>query len=136
MSCRCGGRPQNLVREFHQSFGQPVALSPSPLPEERHRLRIDLIAEELDEYREALASHDVVAQADALADLLYVVYGAGVETGLDLDAVLAEVHRSNMTKLGPDGAPVYLPSGKVTKGPDYQPPDIPAVLGRQSLSVW
>ena len=67
--------------------------------------------------------------ADALADLIYVVYGMALETGIDLAAVLAEVQRSNMSKLGSDGRPVYREDGKVLKGPGYFPPDVGGVLG-------
>ena len=72
---------------------------------------------------------DTVAAADALADLVYVVYGMALETGIDLAAVLAEVQRSNMSKLGADGRPVYREDGKVLKGPGYFPPDVAGVLG-------
>ena len=70
-----------------------------------------------------------VEAADALADLVYVVYGMALETGIDLAAVLAEVQRSNMSKLGPDGRPVYREDGKVLKGPGYVPPDVAGALG-------
>ena len=67
---------------------------------------------------------DTAAAADALADLVYVVYGMALETGIDLAAVLAEVQRSNMSKLGPDGRPVYREDGKVLKSPGYIPPNV------------
>ena len=73
--------------------------------------------------------------ADALADLVYVVYGMALETGIDLAAVLAEVQRSNMSKLGADGRPVYRQDGKVLKGPGYLPPDVAAVLARGGLGT-
>jgi len=71
--------------------------------------------------------------ADALADLIYVIYGMALETGIDLASVLAEVQRSNMSKLGADGMPVYREDGKVLKGPDYFPPNVEAVLSSRRL---
>ena len=73
-------------------------------------------------------TRDTVETADALADLIYVIYGMALETGIDLASVLAEVQRSNMSKLGADGKPVYREDGKVLKGPDYFPPNVEAVL--------
>jgi predicted HAD superfamily Cof-like phosphohydrolase len=69
--------------------------------------------------------------ADALGDIVYVAYGAAVTYGLDLDAVLAEIHRSNMSKLGLDRRPIMRADGKVLKGPAYRPPDIGTVLATQ-----
>lgn len=81
----------------------------------------DFVDEEARELREAVESGDVVATADALADLAYVVYGSALHFGIDLDAVIAEVHRSNMTK-SPAG------DGKAIKGPTYVPPDLTQLL--------
>ena len=78
-------------------------------------------------------TRDTVETADALADLIYVIYGMALETGIDLAAVLAEVQRSNMSKLGADGKPVYREDGKVLKGPGYFPPNVEAVLRRRRL---
>ena len=77
---------------------------------------------------DANENKDLVGVADALTDLLYVVYGAGHAYGLDLDACFREVQRSNMSKLGEDGKPIYRDDGKVLKGPDYSEPDIKSVL--------
>jgi predicted HAD superfamily Cof-like phosphohydrolase len=92
-------------------------------------LRQSLIDEEVGELRAAAAAGDLVGVADALADIVYVAYGTAHTYGIDLDAVLDEVHASNMTKLGSDGAPVRRADGKVLKGPDYRPPDITTALG-------
>jgi len=73
-------------------------------------------------------SRDLVETADALADLVYVIYGFALEAGIDLDAVLAEVHRSNLSKLMPDGSVKRREDGKVLKGPGFSAPDIAAVL--------
>lgn len=74
---------------------------------------------------------DHVEVADALADIVYVAYGTALTYGIDLDAVLQEVHRSNMSKLGPDGRPILREDGKVLKGPGYFPPAIGEVLRTQ-----
>lgn len=67
--------------------------------------------------------------ADALADLIYFIYGFAIEMGYDLRAVMQEVHGSNLTKLGEDGKPIYREDGKVLKGPNYMKPNIRAALG-------
>lgn len=92
---------QQQVLEFHQKFNVNHRGSPGLIPEDRSKLRIKLIDEELTELKEAIAKNDIVGIADALADLNYVVMGTGVEYGIDLEVVGDEVHRSNMTKLWP-----------------------------------
>lgn len=119
------------VRAFHQAYGLPVADRPvAHLDSQTVQLRQDLIDEELAELRDAAAAGDIVEVADALADLVYIAYGTAWVYGIDLDAVLDEVHDSNMTKLGADGRPVRRADGKILKGPDFRQPDIAAVLAR------
>ena len=89
-----------------------------------NKLRIDLIKEELDELTEALKNKDLLEVADALTDILYVTYGAGHAFGIDLDKCFDEVQKSNMSKLGKDGKPIFNEFGKVMKGPDYFKPDL------------
>jgi predicted HAD superfamily Cof-like phosphohydrolase len=120
----------DLVHDFHEAFGQPVRTKPQNIPFKETTLRRALITEELQELREAHDAGDIVGIADALADLLYVVYGTAVVHGIDIDQVFYEVHRSNMSKLGLDGKPVMRADGKVLKGPTYSPPDIAGVLRR------
>ena len=147
---REGDDPEALVRRFHRLYGLPIRTDGPGLERESLHMRMSLIAEEFAElvgavygraararveaaYARAVADddgeRDTAAAADALADLVYVVYGMALETGIDLAAVLAEVQRSNMSKLGADGRPVYRGDGKVLKGPDYFPPDVAGVLG-------
>ena len=115
---------------FHAAFGLPVRQRPTvDIPVEEAQLRQALLDEEVDELRAAVASADVVGIADALADIVYIACGTAHAYGIDLDAVVAEVHRSNMTKLGGDGRPVYRGDGKVLKGPSYEPPRLSEVLG-------
>lgn len=117
-----------LVGDFMEAFGQEVHIEPTLRDQPTQDLRVDLIAEELDELRAAFANHDIVEVADALTDLLYVVYGAGHAFGIDLDECFYEVHKSNMSKLGEDHRPIYRDDGKVLKGPNYFPPDLARVL--------
>lgn len=93
-------------------------------------LKFDLIKEELNEMESAYFNHDVVEFADAVADLLYVVYGMGDAVGLPVDKLFAEVHRSNMSKSGPEG-PIYRADGKVLKGPQFSPPNIKDILNSE-----
>lgn len=117
------------VGEFHRAFGLPVQELPTaPVGPAQVALRQALIAEEVGELADAAAAGDLVGVADALADIVYVAYGTAHVYGIDLDAVLDEVHASNMTKLGADGRPVHRADGKVLKGPGYRAPDIAAVL--------
>ena len=118
------------VRKFMKAFGQEVKSKPEWPNEDTMELRIDLIEEELEEFKDAILSADgtLVDVADALSDLLYVVYGAGHSFGIDLDKCFSEVHRSNMSKLDDDGLPFYREDGKVLKGPNFSEPDLTSIL--------
>lgn len=98
------------------------------VPDAVRELRCALIEEEAAELREALDNDDIVEVADAIADLLYVVYGAALTFGIPVMEVFAEVHRSNLTKLDDDGLPVYRADGKVMKGKNFSPPDLLPIL--------
>ena len=112
------------VKIFMKTYDQEIKEKPE-FPEEKViDLRISLIKEELDEFQEALKEKDLVEVADALTDLLYVTYGAGHAFGIDLDKCFAEVQRSNMSKLGDDGKPIYNEQGKVMKGSRYYKPNL------------
>jgi predicted HAD superfamily Cof-like phosphohydrolase len=117
-----------MVREFMDAFGQEVKPSPELPSEDIQHLRLELIAEELNELYDALEDKDLVEVADALTDILYVTYGAGLAFGIDLDKCFAEVQRSNMTKLGDDGKPIYREDGKIMKGPNYEQPDLRKIV--------
>ena len=120
--------PFELVGDFMEVFGQEVHCEPTLRDQETRDLRVDLIAEELEELELALSNKDIVEVADALTDLLYVVYGAGHAFGIDLDECFDEVHESNMSKLGEDGRPLYRKDGKVLKGPNYFPPNLKEIV--------
>jgi predicted HAD superfamily Cof-like phosphohydrolase len=112
------------VGEFMNTFGQEVKTSPEFPDIDTVALRYELIKEELDELYHAMGEKDLVEVADALTDILYVTYGAGHAFGIDLDACFDEVQRSNMSKLGADGKPIYREDGKILKGPNYFAPDL------------
>jgi predicted HAD superfamily Cof-like phosphohydrolase len=116
------------VKNFMEAFGQEVK-NRTELPDDKTvNLRIELIAEELEELWDACEQKDLVEIADALTDILYVTYGAGHAFGIDLDKCFEEVQRSNMSKLGEDGKPIYREDGKIMKGPNYSEPDLKSVL--------
>lgn len=147
-------RPQELVRQFHEVYGLPVELGTTPTSDiERVHMRMSLISEEFEELTEAVYgseagaiieraveaardaddhTRDTIETADALADLVYVIYGMALECGMDLDKVLAEVQASNLSKLGEDGKPIYREDGKVLKGPGFFHPNIARALGLES----
>ena len=121
------------VKEFMDAFGQEVVTKPEWPDAKTMELRMDLIEEEVEEFNDACfnASGSLVDIADALSDILYVVYGAGHAFGIDLDKCFTEVHRSNMSKLGEDGKPIYREDGKVLKGKNFTEPNLKEVLNEQ-----
>ena len=112
------------VKNFMEIYRQEVKTKASFPNEKIVQLRYDLIKEELDELSVAINDKNIIEVADALTDLLYVVYGAGHAFGIDLDKCFAEVQRSNMSKLNKDGKPIYNEKGKVMKGPNYSKPNL------------
>mgnify|MGYP001390118211 FL=1 len=112
------------VGKFMKTFGQEVKTKPGLSNDKINKLRIDLIEEELIEFKESIKNNDLKEAVDALTDILYVTYGAGHAFGVNLDECFDEVQRSNMSKLGEDGKPIYNQAGKVMKGPNYFAPDL------------
>tara|TARA_B100002019_G_scaffold243491_1_gene220152 strand:- start:239 stop:610 length:372 start_codon:yes stop_codon:yes gene_type:complete len=112
------------VKKFMKTFGQEVKEKADFPSNKITTLRYDLISEELAELKEAIDKKDIKEVADALTDILYVTYGAGHAFGIDLDKCFDEVQRSNMSKLGVDGKPIYNEKGKVMKGPNYFEPNL------------
>lgn len=146
-------KPEDLVRQFHETYSMPIAGDAPNVDRERVHMRLALIAEEFAElvgavygadardHIESAYQHartlddgrrDTVESADALGDLIYVIYGMALETGIPLADVLREIQASNMSKLGADGKPIYRADGKVLKGPNFFSPDIARVLGLES----
>lgn len=122
-----------MVDEFHRAFNVPRPVSPTNPPKERRDLRIELIREEVAELKRAIEEGNLVLVADGCADILYVVYGTALEYGIDIDAIFAEVHRSNMSKLREDGTPIIRADGKVLKSDQFELPDIQAILLKQGM---
>ena len=119
------------VEMFHRSFGLGILQNPKAnLGPEKNRLRFNLMDEENKEYFEAAERGDLVEVADALGDMLYILCGTILEHGMQykIEKVFEEIQRSNMSKLGANGKPIYREDGKVLKGPDYFKPDIEGVL--------
>ena len=114
---------------FMKTFGQEVKEKPSFSSDKINKLRLNLIREELNELTDAMKNKDLLEVADALTDILYVTYGAGHSFGVDLDSCFDEVQRSNMSKLGEDGKPIYNEHGKVMKGPNYFAPNLKRTIG-------
>lgn len=115
------------VEKFHRAFGLDVGKEPvADLGEAKNLLRYNLMKEENEEYLEAANSNDLSEVADALGDMLYILCGTIIEHGMQhkIGEVFEEIQRSNMSKLGSDGKPIYREDGKVLKGPDYFKPDL------------
>ena len=119
------------VEDFHNAFGLSVAKKPiTKLSSETIQLRFNLMKEENEEYYEAAKRNDIIEVADALGDMLYILCGTILSHGMQnkIHEVFEEIQRSNMSKLGNDGKPIYRDDGKVMKGPNYFRPDIGAIL--------
>ncbi len=119
------------VHEFHTAFGLEVNPAPiAELSDAVKMLRYNLMKEENEEYLDAVQNNDIVEIADALGDMLYILCGTIISHGLQhkIEEVFDEIQRSNMSKLGHDGKPIYREDGKVMKGPNYFKPDFTAIL--------
>lgn len=123
--------PAHLVREFHLAFGLDARTAPTEVSPELAAHRGELLAEEAAEVAEVAVEGPLDRLAHELADVVYVAYGTALVHGIDLDEVIAEIHRSNMTKLGPDGRVARRADGKVLKGDHYRAPDVSGVLREQ-----
>ncbi|GAA3766628.1 MazG nucleotide pyrophosphohydrolase domain-containing protein [Streptomyces phyllanthi] len=123
--------PADLVREFHLACGLDARTVPTRVTPELAAHRGRLLAEEAAEAAEVSVAGPLDRLAHELADVVYVAYGTALVHGIDLDAVIAEIHRSNMTKRGPDGRVARREDGKVLKGEHYQAPDVSGVLRGQ-----
>ena len=119
------------VEKFHNAFGLGVIQEPkADLGHSKNTLRFNLMDEENKEYLEAATNNDMVEVADALWYMLYILCGTILEHGMQykIEEVFEEIQRSNMSKLGADGKPIYRDDGKVLKGPNYFKPDIDSIL--------
>ncbi|OEJ98883.1 hypothetical protein A8C32_06760 [Flavivirga aquatica] len=121
------------VKAFHTVFKIGHRETPKAnLGEEKNMLRFNLMKEENEEYLEAANNNDLVEVADALGDMLYILCGTIIEHGMQhkIEEVFNEIQRSNMSKLGEDGEPIYREDGKVLKGPNYFKPNIESILSK------
>ena len=124
-------KPIQAVTDFHNAFGLGVAHKPKAnFPHEISKLRFDLMKEENEEYLEAAKANDIIEIGDALGDMLYILCGTIVAHGFQdkIESIFDEIQKSNMSKLGSDGKPIYREDGKVLKGPNYFKPNIEKIL--------
>ena len=124
---------QYAVEQFHEEFNLMINDKPTIPPVKEQKLRHSLIQEERDELALAFFTNDIIEVADALGDLLYVVYGAAITCGIDLGKVFMEIHRSNMTKVGG----VQNEAGKLIKPDTYSPPELAKILFKKEVNtIW
>jgi len=114
------------VLEFYDAFGHPKSESPKYLETHRLIMRHNILTEEVVELLNAGVHGDLANVGDAIIDCMYILIGTAIEFGLSdkLTAMFDEVHKSNMSKLGEDGKPIYREDGKVMKGPNYKKPNL------------
>ncbi len=127
-------RKISAVQEFHTAFELGYRETPKAnLGAAKNRLRFNLMDEENKEYLEAADNDDLIEVADALGDMLYILCGTIIEHGMQhkIEEVFEEIQRSNMSKLGADGKPIYREDGKVLKGPNYFKPNIGEIVSRK-----
>ena len=128
----------NQLNQFQIAYNSTRNTKPTLISTDDYNLRYKLAKEELDEYLEACNNGDIIEVADALADQLYILMGTMVSHGMGdvIEDIFDEVHRSNMSKLGVDGKPIYREDGKVLKGPNYSPPIVSKyLLGNDQLQI-
>ena len=124
-------KPIKAVTEFQNAFRLNVEYKPkSDISTEITELRYNLMKEENEEFLQAVKSNDLIEIGDALGDMLYILCGTIISHGFQdkIEAIFDEIQRSNMSKLGADGKPIYREDGKVLKGPNYFKPDIEKIL--------
>ena len=122
---------EQMVREFHRAAGLKLPDHPTREVDEHFldpKTRQAFLDEEVQELREAEDAGDLVEIADAVADIVYFAVGTAITYGIPFDRVFAEVHRSNMTKFGPDGPWRVRDDGKILKDHHFEPPRITEIL--------
>jgi NTP pyrophosphatase (non-canonical NTP hydrolase) len=124
-------KPIEAVTKFHESYGLGIEHTPKAnLPKNISELRFNLMKEENEEYLQAAQDEDLIEIGDALGDMLYILCGTIIAHGFQdkIESIFDEIQRSNMSKLGADGKPIYRKDGKVMKGPNYFKPDLKKIL--------
>ncbi len=121
------------LEEFHKAYNLAMNEPVGPVPTKAQSIRGKLQVEEAEEIVEGVERGDLVEIADGVIDSIYIAIGTAVTYGFQhkLPELFDAVHKSNMSKLGPDGKPMYREDGKVIKGPNFKPPteDIKRILG-------
>jgi predicted HAD superfamily Cof-like phosphohydrolase len=125
----------DMVMEFHQVYNTYISEKPELRDKKIAKLRIGLFDEELNEFKEAVYTDNLVEIADAIGDIIYIAIGAAISYGIPIDEVFTEIHRSNMSKLDAHGHPIHREDGKVVKGPNYVPPDIAPILRKYGGAI-
>ena len=124
-------KPIEAVTKFHESYGLGIEHTPKAnLPKNISELRFNLMKEENEEYLQAAQDQDLIEIGDALGDMLYILCGTIIAHGFQdkIESIFDEIQRSNMSKLGADGKPIFRKDGKVMKGPNYFKPDLKKFL--------
>ena len=124
-------KPIEAVTKFHKSYGLGIEHTPKAnLPKNISELRFNLMKEENEEYLQAAQDQDLIEIGDALGDMLYILCGTIIAHGFQdkIESIFDEIQRSNMSKLGADGKPIFRKDGKVMKGPNYFKPDLKKIL--------
>jgi|TARA_B110000211_G_scaffold129420_1_gene148664 predicted HAD superfamily Cof-like phosphohydrolase len=124
-------KPIEAVTKFHKSYGLGIEHTPKAnLPNNISELRFSLMKEENEEYLQAAQDKDLIEIGDALGDMLYILCGTIIAHGFQdkIESIFDEIQRSNMSKLGADGKPIFRKDGKVMKGPNYFKPDLKKIL--------
>lgn len=128
---RLSSRIMTSIKQFNFLYNIEYNSKVDPNPTlDKYGLRYELMKEENDEYLESLKNNDVIGVADALGDMLYILYGTILAHGMQhvIEEVFDEIHESNLSKLGEDGKPIYREDGKVIKGPNYFPPNLDKII--------
>lgn len=116
------------VKQFHEIYDCNIGVQ-AAFPNDAERdLRKKLLQEEFEEYLKAEADNNLVEVADALGDMLYIIYGTAVSYGIPINEIFDEIHNSNLSKLDENGLPIRREDGKVLKGPNYFKPDISSII--------
>jgi predicted HAD superfamily Cof-like phosphohydrolase len=120
-----------MVRDFHNAFGQRIGEKPEFPSYEERELRMKLMKEEVNEYNKAEENNDINNMAVELADIIYIACGTAVSYGIPLDDVFNAIHQANMNKLV-DGKVLRREDGKIKKPEGWQPADIAGILEKYS----
>ena len=127
---------QQMVDQFNSVFMVGRARRATTGTVAEQALVISVIEEELNELDDALRNGDVVEALDAFVDIIYATAQQARKLGMPLEEALAEVHRSNLSKLDENGEPIFRNDGKVLKGPNYEAPDLAMVLELQGMKKY